>query len=745
MSFLARDGLNDGLGRNCRFGGNLGRLLGGIGLLAIGVTPIATEVSGCSLAGAPDSTKRSVGAQIEQVERFSPDDAVVSTRGGLTGQVRTSDGTPARGVHVRLYPLPGGHSASVTPATKVAAPAADTAPAANTAPGANSATDTDTAPAEVHTSDTGHFNFATPPEGMVNLEAIQSEDFKTFRQSVAILKGRRTDVGEMKLARTGSIVGRVTTPGAPNVKDFLGVDVYIPGSSYVGKTDRAGRFAMSSIAPGTFTLVASKPGLGTAMAFDVTVRPELQALAPDLALALVLPKLLAVDPPSGGPGARVRVSGEALGGSSGAVLGLLFNGTPATDVDRLSDETLEATVPAGATSGNLTATVGGLPTNGLPFKVVARLVVSPPDTGLLVGQRGRLSATGWDTTGTEVKDPQVSWSANGSGVSLEGATVLALEAGMARVVAKSGQVSGSAAVHVYSGSVSRTRLSSGFFRVGLLADATASVQAVTELSSGATVSFVAYASDEPASVSIDSAGTLSAVDTHSNGRVIVRATSLLDPSSVATASARLSNAANVKTVAGPIGGGAGYIDGTRGQARFLGPQGIAVDPEGNVFVADMFNHRLRRLDPLGEVITFAGTGSSGVGSREGQDGPRREALLNAPIGVTFDSAGNLYLAEAFRLRTIRADGLVTTLIHQAPISWTGLVSTPTGDLYLTDIISVRVLRQGQNLQLLAGGTSVVDGSGGEAYFGMINALALGPEGDLFVSDGGCNCIRKVSF
>jgi sugar lactone lactonase YvrE len=88
------------------------------------------------------------------------------------------------------------------------------------------------------------------------------------------------------------------------------------------------------------------------------------------------------------------------------------------------------------------------------------------------------------------------------------------------------------------------------------------------------------------------------------------------------------------------------------QASLRLPQDVAVDRFGNVYIADFFNHRIRRVDPTATITTIAGTGSQGF---NGDGGPATHALLNAPTAVAVDSADNVYLADSFnyRIRVIR--------------------------------------------------------------------------------------------
>ena len=101
----------------------------------------------------------------------------------------------------------------------------------------------------------------------------------------------------------------------------------------------------------------------------------------------------------------------------------------------------------------------------------------------------------------------------------------------------------------------------------------------------------------------------------------------------------------------------GHVD-TRGtEAKFNFPERVAVDSSGNVYVADTNNHRIRKITPEGEVTTLAGS------TRGFADGAGTKAWFDEPIGVAVDSSGNVYVADSYnhRIRKITPAGVATTL------------------------------------------------------------------------------------
>src|SRR5713226_2278474 len=143
---------------------------------------------------------------------------------------------------------------------------------------------------------------------------------------------------------------------------------------------------------------------------------------------------------------------------------------------------------------------------------------------------------------------------------------------------------------------------------------------------------------------------------------------------------KITPAGVVTTLAGTAGSG-GSADGAGAAARFNQPFGIATDSAGNVYVADTFNHTIRKITPAGVVTTLAGT----AGIHGSADGTGAAGCFNSPEGVATDSAGNVYVAdEGYTIRKITPAGEVSTIVGVAgqmsfaPGALPGLQAFPQG-------------------------------------------------------------------
>ena len=123
---------------------------------------------------------------------------------------------------------------------------------------------------------------------------------------------------------------------------------------------------------------------------------------------------------------------------------------------------------------------------------------------------------------------------------------------------------------------------------------------------------------------------------------------------------RVDTSGTITTVAGTRERGYSGDGGLAVKAQLDYPGGVAVDEAGNLYIADTYNHRIRRVDTAGIITTVAGIGE---GSESGGAGPAAEAVLNRPQGVAVDRWGNLYIADtdSHRIRRVDSSGVLTTI------------------------------------------------------------------------------------
>ncbi len=199
------------------------------------------------------------------------------------------------------------------------------------------------------------------------------------------------------------------------------------------------------------------------------------------------------------------------------------------------------------------------------------------------------------------------------------------------------------------------------------------------------------------------------------------------------------------------------------QATLNTPASIAIDTSGNVYVADAFNHRVRKIAPDGVITAFAGTGQAGA---DGDGAQARDAQLRSPLGVAVDGAGNLYIADTYnhRIRKVSTDGIISTIAGTGNSGFGGdggpgtaaMLSYPTGiavagdgTLYIADTRNhrVRTLATDGTITTVAGtGAAGFNGDGGPAVLARLNSprdVAVSLEGALYIVDRENRRIRMV--
>ena len=222
---------------------------------------------------------------------------------------------------------------------------------------------------------------------------------------------------------------------------------------------------------------------------------------------------------------------------------------------------------------------------------------------------------------------------------------------------------------------------------------------------------------------------------------------------------------NISTVAGTGTAGSGGDGGMATSATLNQPYGVALDGVGNLYIAEYFGNRIRRVDATtGNISTVAGTGAPGFG---GDSGAATSATLRIPQGIALDSSGNLYIADTFNHRIRKVDaatGVISTVAGTGTVGFGGdggaatsaRLSFPrgvaldgSGNLYIADGANHRIRKvdtSGTISTVAGGGTGSFSGDGGPATSAALSApigVTLDGAGNLYISDSGNHRIRRT--
>ena len=246
--------------------------------------------------------------------------------------------------------------------------------------------------------------------------------------------------------------------------------------------------------------------------------------------------------------------------------------------------------------------------------------------------------------------------------------------------------------------------------------------------------------NDPTALAVDAAGNVYFADT-GNNRV-----------------RRIGTDGIITTVAGTGVIGAA-VDGPATASPVSYPSGLAIGPDGLLYIADSGNERVRRLNADGTLQTVAGGGSNGFGD----GGPATGAYISTVRGLAFDRAGALYLVGSERIRRIGTDGIITTVagggfstddgpVLNARLSspW-GLTVDAFGNLYVTETGTSRVRKIANGSIVTVAGRmngGYLDGDGGEATLASLNrphAVATDSEGNVYIADSLNARVRKLAL
>ena len=210
---------------------------------------------------------------------------------------------------------------------------------------------------------------------------------------------------------------------------------------------------------------------------------------------------------------------------------------------------------------------------------------------------------------------------------------------------------------------------------------------------------------------------------------------------------KVDSAGTISTIAGTGREGYSGDSGLAVDAQLSHPASVVVDAAGNLFFSEYFENRIRRVDSSGIITTIAGTGEQGF---DGDGGPAGQAQLSRPIGVAVDAAGNLYIADSSnrRIRKVDPTGTITTFVALSGRPQ-GMSMDAADNLFIVNGGRPRILRVAPSgmITMIAGtGSSGFSGDGGPANRAQLAApsdVAVDAAGNLFIADENNHRIRRV--
>lgn len=429
-------------------------------------------------------------------------------------------------------------------------------------------------------------------------------------------------------------------------------------------------------------------------------------------------KITSISPDTGGEGTEVNINGTGFS-TVAAENTVTLSGKSCTVL--VSTATLvKVRIPGDAATGKITVTVGGKTVEGPLFTFIP--------AGPVLAIESIQPATG--PKGTEVVITGTSFSAtkDNNVVTINGkqATILSASTTKLTVVIPAAAGTGALKVTVDGKSAESSEFTYVYTtQVVTLAGSTSGY----EEGIGAAAKFAS-----PFNVAVDADGNVYVADANNNR---IR---------------KITPSGATSTLAGSEDGD---VDGTGAEAQFSSPYGIAVDADGNVFVADTYNHKIKKITPEGVVTTFAGS-TGGYNDATGTD-----AQFYYPTGLAIDSEGTIYVADKdnHKIRKISPEGVVTTLAGGTGgyADGTGTDARfygpynvdvdANGNVYVADASNHKIRKitsDGVVTTLAGNGQGYAEGTGDAALFYYPYDVAVDADGNVLVADTFNQRVRKIN-